>query len=191
MEFAGDLGLWQRRVAETPEGTAQYMAAYEALGIESGQTVLDLGCGGGHLVREIARAVGAGGRVVGLDPNSEQLSAARQLCTDLEAAEFREGDATALPFEAGTFDSLASVRMYEYVSDVDRALTESRRVMRRGGKAAILSVLWDHWRFHGAEQNLNARMHEVWRSHCPHQMLPLELPRKLKAAEYRSNRSCC
>ena len=73
MDFTGDIGLWQRKVAECPEGMARRMAVFEALAVESGQAVLDLGCGGGHLVREIALAVGAGGRAVGFDVSADQL----------------------------------------------------------------------------------------------------------------------
>ena len=67
MDFGGDIGLWQRKIAEGLEGTSRRLAVFEALAISSGQTVLDLGCGGGHLVRDIALAVGDSGRVVGLD----------------------------------------------------------------------------------------------------------------------------
>jgi SAM-dependent methyltransferase len=184
MDFTGDIGLWQRRIAEGPEGIARRMAAFDALAVESGQAVLDLGCGGGHLVRELALAVGDGGRVVGLDVSADQLAAARALCDGLPAAELVEGDATGMTFEDGTFDGLASIQTLEYIPDVDRALAEARRVLKPGGKAALVSVLWDHFRFHGAEPELNERMIDAFRAHCPHQMLPMELPRKLAAAGF-------
>ncbi len=179
MDFSGDIGLWQRKIAEGPEGTARRMTVFEALAIESGQAVLDLGCGGGHLVREIALAVGDNGRAVGLDMSAAQLDAARAVCAGLPAVELIEGDVTDMSFVDGAFDGLASIQMLEYIADVDRALAEARRVLKPGGKAAFVSVLWDHWRFHGAEPELNNRMLDVWRTHCPHQMLPLEMPRRL------------
>ncbi len=184
MDFSGDIGLWQRKVAEGPEGIARRMAVFEALAIESGQAVLDLGCGGGHLVRELALAVGDGGRAVGLDMSAEQLGAARALCAGLPAAELTEGDAADLSFEDGAFDGLASIQTLEYVPDVDGALAEARRVLKPGGKAAFVSVLWDHWRFHGADPELNDRMLDVWRAHCSHQMLPIEMPRRLTATGF-------
>ena len=67
MDFGGDTGYLQRKIAETLEGEARRMAVFDALAIETGQAILDLGCGGGHLVREIALAVGDSGRAVGLD----------------------------------------------------------------------------------------------------------------------------
>jgi len=184
MDFGGDIGLWQRKIAEGLEGTSRRLAVFEALAISSGQAVLDLGCGGGHLVRDIALAVGDSGRAVGLDANKEQIIAARSLCADITAAELIEGDATNLLFEDASFDSLASIQMLEYIPDVDAAISEARRVLKPGSKAAIVSVLWDHWRFHGAEPRLNDKMHEVWRKHCFHQMLPIEIPTKLEVAGF-------
>jgi len=45
MDFDGDFGLWQRNIAENLEGKARRMAVFEALSIESGQAILDQGCG--------------------------------------------------------------------------------------------------------------------------------------------------
>lgn len=57
-------------------------------------------------------------------------------------------------------------------------------MLRPGAKAAIVSVLWDHWRYHGADPELTERMLETWRAHCTHQMLPLDLPRRLTAVGF-------
>ena len=184
MDFSGDFGLWQRKIAESPEGVARRLAVFDALAVEAGQAILDLGCGGGHLVREIALAVGAGGRAVGFDVSPDQLEAARGICDGLPAAELIEGEATGMAFEDGAFDGLASIQTLEYIPDVDRALAEARRVMAPGSTAALVSVLWDHWRFHGAEPELTERILDAWRAHCPHQMLPMELPRRLTAAGF-------
>ena len=184
MDFGGDIGLWQRKIAECREGTSRRLAVFDALGIESGQSVLDLGCGAGHLVHDSALAAGESGRVVGFDASEEQINAAREHCSGLPMVELLTGDATNMPFDDDEFDCLASIQMYEYVPDVDAALAESARVMKSGGRAAMVSVLWDHWRFHGADPVLNDLMHETWRLHCPHQMLPMELPVKLEAAGF-------
>jgi len=184
MDFSGDFGLWQRKLAEGLEGVARRMSAFTALAVESGQAVLDVGCGGGHLVRELALAVGDGGRAVGLDINAEQIGVARDLCAGLPAAELVEGQATNMPFDDGAFDGVVSIQALEYIPDVDSALTEVRRVLKPGGKAAFISVLWDHWRFHGPDSELNERVLGAWRAHCTHQMLPIEMPRKLAATGF-------
>ena len=81
---------------------------------------------------------------MGLDVAADQMASARQHCADLPAVELVEGDATNMPFEDGTFDGLASVQTLEYIADVDAALAEARRVLKRSGKAVMISVLWDH-----------------------------------------------
>ncbi len=184
MDFGGDIGLWQRKIAEGLEGTARRLAVIEALAIGSGQAILDLGCGGGHLVRDVALAVGDSGRAVGLDASKDQIAAARSICSHIPTAELVEGDATDLPFENASFDSLASIQMLEYVPEVEAVLPEARRVLKAGGKAALISVLWEHWRFHGAKPELNDKIHDVWREHCCHQMLPFELPAMLITAGF-------
>ncbi|MFV2032923.1 MAG: methyltransferase domain-containing protein, partial [Gammaproteobacteria bacterium] len=184
MEFGGDIGLWQRKITEGPEGISRRLVVLNALEIKSGQAILDLGCGGGHLVREIALAVGDKGRAAGLDTNSDQLASAGTLCAGLPAVELIEGSATDMMFENGAFDGLASIQMLEYIDDVDRALAETRRILKPGGKAALVSVLWDHWRFHGADPDLNDVIHDAWRTHCPHQMLPFEISGKLEKAGF-------
>ncbi len=184
MDIEQDISLWQRRVAEGPEGAARRLAAFAALDLRPGLSVLDIGCGGGHLVRDLALAVGADGRAVGIDPNEKQLAAARELCADLPAVELHAGIAGELPLGDGEIDGLASVQTLEYVPDVAGALAECRRVLKPGGRAVFISVLWDHWRFHGPDPALNEAMHEVWRGHCAHQMLPIEMPERLAATGF-------
>ena len=184
MDFGEEIGLWQRKLSDGPEGMARRLAVFEALGIKTGQSILDLGCGGGHLVRDVALAIGDSGRVVGFDTSKDQLQSAGALCPGLSAVHLVEGDATDMPFDDGEFDCLASIQTLEYIPNVDGAIREARRVLKLGGKAALVSVLWDHWRFHGAEPVLNKKMHDAWRQHCPHQMLPPELPGKLEAAGF-------
>ena len=145
---------------------------------------MDIGCGNGLLVREFALAVGAEGRAAGLDMSDEQLAVARRNCADLPAAEFVAGDATSMEFADAAFDGVASVNTLEYISDTGAALDEIRRVLKPGGRAALISVLWDHFRFHGAEAALTARMLDAFRAHCPHQMLPMALPAKLANQDF-------
>jgi arsenite methyltransferase len=176
MDFSGDIGLYQRRVAECPGGAAQRIAVLRSLSLEIGQAALDIGCGGGHLVREFAISVGSKGRAVGLDVSEEQLVSAREYCAEYKAAACILGNATEMDFEDASFDKLASIRTLEYIEDVPAALAEMRRVLKPGGVAALVSVLWDQFRFHGPASSLNERILEAFRAHCPHQMLPMALP---------------
>jgi ubiquinone/menaquinone biosynthesis C-methylase UbiE len=179
MDFDSGMGAVQRRMAQTQEGVGRRKATFEALCISAGQHVLDLGCGGGHLLRDLALSVGSKGRAVGLDPSEPQINAAKELCKELDNVEFSQDSATELSFADDTFHSVASIQVLEYIPDVDAALAEVRRVLKAGGRFATVSVLWDHWRFHGPEPKLNDQMHEAFKAHCSHQMLPLQMPGKL------------
>jgi SAM-dependent methyltransferase len=184
MDFAGDIGLYQRRVAECPGGIAQRLAVLQSLTLEIGHAAVDVGCGGGHLVREMANSVGDGGRAVGLDISDEQVKSANEYCSGLEAAQCLVGDAKDMNFEDASFDRLASIRTLEYIDDVPAALAEIRRVLRPGGVAALVSVLWDQFRFHGPEPDLNEKILEAFRGHCPHQALPMQLPKMLVSSGF-------
>jgi ubiquinone/menaquinone biosynthesis C-methylase UbiE len=181
MEFSGDIGLWQRRVAECPEGAARRLAVFEALMLQAGMRVLDVGCGSGHLVQELARAVGPSGRAVGVELSDDQLNAARERCADVPFVELLHADVCDLPLEDGSLDGVSAIQTLEYVPDVDRALSEIRRVLRPGGRVAFVSVLWDAFRFHGAEAGLNQRIADAWQAHCHHAMLPAEMPGRMAA----------
>ena len=179
MDFNSGMGAVQRRMAQTQEGVGRRKATFEALGIAAGQHVLDLGCGGGHLLRDLALSVGSKGRAVGLDPSEPQINAAKELCKELDNVEFSQDSATELSFADNAFHSVASIQVLEYIPDVDAALAEVQRVLKAGWRFVSVSVLWDHWRFHGPEPKLNEQMHEAFKAHCSHQMLPLQMPAKL------------
>ena len=83
------------------------------------EDVLDVGCGEGVISRRLA----AGRRVVGLDRDAA-VWAAREL-------EFVAGDAEALPFGDGAFDTVTLIEMLQLVEDPGRALAEAARVARR------------------------------------------------------------
>lgn len=76
-----------------------------AAALQPGEHVLDLGCGTGIVARQAATAVGASGAVTGLDVAADMIAVARTR-TPLPGAaiEWREGDATSLPFTDGSFD---------------------------------------------------------------------------------------
>ena len=179
MDFDQQLGELQRRVAQCQEGVGRRKLIIDSLAVESGQSILDLGCGGGYQARILALAVGSEGRVVGVDPSLKQLEVAREYCADLDNVEFTQDSGTDLSFDNETFDSATSTNVLDYIDDVDGVVAELRRVLRKGGRLCTISILWDHHRFHGADPTLNDRILHVFRDHCPHQMLPLELPKIL------------
>ena len=175
MNFGDNMGELQRRIAATHEGGFRRKKTFEALAIQKGQKLIDLGCGGGQLVHEMALAIGETGLVYGLDPSSSQIHAAQEKCSEFKNVEFLQESAIKIPLKDGSCDGLSSIQALEYIDDVETVIAEAKRILKSGGRFASVSVLWDHWRFHGPDKQLNDRIHEVFRAHCPHQMLPFSL----------------
>ncbi len=102
--------------------------------VRPGDRVLDACCGTGDLA---LAAVRAGGRVTGLDFSERMLERARQKSAGVE---WVQGDALALPFEAGAFDAATVGFGVRNLDDLERGLAELRRVLRAGGRVAILEI---------------------------------------------------
>ncbi len=102
--------------------------------VRPGDTVLDACCGTGDLAVAAARA---GGRVTGIDFSTAMLERARRKAPGLE---WIEGNLLALPFDDATFDSATVGFGVRNVEDLSRGLSELRRVLRPGGRLAILEI---------------------------------------------------
>jgi demethylmenaquinone methyltransferase / 2-methoxy-6-polyprenyl-1,4-benzoquinol methylase len=99
-----------------------------------GDRVLDACCGTGDLAVEAERR---GGRVVGLDFSGRMLERARKKSG---AIEWVQGDALALPFGAGEFDAATVGFGVRNLADLEEGLRELARVLRPGGKLAVLEI---------------------------------------------------
>ena len=185
MEFDKNVGRLQRLMAASIAGINRRQAILETLSINSGDRIIDVGCGAGQLLGHLAKSVGENGEVIGLDPSADQLAQAISSCSDFSNITFLEkgADKTGLPDDS--CDAATSTQALEYIPDVDAALAEITRVLKPGGSLVNVSILWDHFRFHGADTRLNNEIHEVFRAHCSHQMLPMELSGKLQKLGFR------
>lgn len=179
MKFEGNVSLLQQKMAASSAGVARRLAVMNALNLQVGNTVLDVGCGAGHLIQDIGLAVGARGKALGLDPSASQLEAAKRRCGKLANTRFLCGLADQVDLPNATCDAIASIQTLDYIQDVDASLAEVVRLLKSGSNFVNVSVLWDHFKFYGADEPLNNLMHEAFRAHCCHQMLPLELSGKL------------
>jgi ubiquinone/menaquinone biosynthesis C-methylase UbiE len=106
----------------------------DAARLGPGQAVLDVACGTGIVARTAAELVAPGGTVVGLDLNEAMLSVARRIQPD---AEWRQGDAAALPFDDGAFDAVLCQMALMFFPERAKALAEMRRVVRARGTVAL------------------------------------------------------
>jgi len=114
-------------------------ATVARLPLAPGHRVLDLCCGAGASALPAARAVGAGGRVLGVDVAAPllELARARAAGDGLANVEFRHGDATRTQLPDGSFDAVVCVFGVFFVRDMTAFTAEMWRLVRPGGVLAI------------------------------------------------------
>jgi SAM-dependent methyltransferase len=133
-EFFGPRAAgWEQRF---PNDQAQYARAVRDLAAAPGASALDLGCGTGRALVPLREAVGAAGRVVGLDATIEMLAEARRLSRD-QAAALLIGDALRLPLADASADAVFAGGLLPHLADAEAALLEIARVTRPGGRLAV------------------------------------------------------
>jgi len=145
-KLARELGYTVEELKALPEGANMGLscgnpAALAAL--KPGETVLDLGSGGGFDVFIAGRKVGATGRAIGVDMTPEMLGKARRNIagyrkeTGLDNVEFRLGEIEHLPVADAKVDAIISNCVINLSPDKDQVWREMARVLKPGGRVAV------------------------------------------------------
>ncbi len=133
-EWLFDTFLFRGKLLELRQRTADLAR------IQSGEKVLDVGCGTGTLAIEVMPRVGATGHVFGIDPGEQQIARARSKAARRGLSiEFQIGVIEHLDFPDQTFDVVLSTIMMHHLSDnlKRQGLAEIARVLKPGGRLVI------------------------------------------------------
>lgn len=129
---------WRRQSAAM--GNDMTLAIVEAAHVQPGMRVLDIACGTGEPAISLASAMAGDGEVVGVDISPAPLKIAAERATQrgLSNVTFQQADAHHLLFPDNSFDCITSRLGVMFFSDLPRALSEMRRVLKPTGRAILL-----------------------------------------------------
>ncbi|MDO8615806.1 MAG: arsenite methyltransferase [Dehalococcoidia bacterium] len=149
--------------------------------IQEGETVLDLGSGGGIDVLLSARRVGPAGKAYGLDMTDEMLELARANAgkAGVTNAEFLKGEMENMPLPDGEIDVIISNCVVNLSPDKDRVLSEAYRVLKPGGRLAIADIVT-----RGQMPSALKRSIELWAGCIAGALEENEYSEKLRAAGF-------
>ena len=156
----------------------------EQMRLHRGHRVLEVGCGTGDDVRTIARRVGPGGSVLGVDASQLVVAEATRRSDGRNLpVEFRVGDARALDLPDAAFDRCRSERLLMHADGEPAELVAGMtRVLRPEGRLVTFELDWDTLAIDGAERELTHRIVRSYSDGVANGCVGRTLPRLLRDA---------
>jgi ubiquinone/menaquinone biosynthesis C-methylase UbiE len=116
-----------------------FRAILAVLGLQPGDYLLEVGCGGGAFLQDALRS---GCRAAAIDHSSDMVRLAREnnrQAIEEDRLEIRQGDAQSLPYSDGTFTCAVMTGVFGFIPDPVKALSEVRRVLAAGGRFVLFT----------------------------------------------------
>lgn len=184
LEFGDETALRLEAMYTSADVQRRRQIATAALHLAGGESVLDVGCGPGFHIAELADLVGDDGRVTGIDPSAAMLAAAASRNEHRGNVALLPGQATGLPVPDASYDAAVAVQVLEYVNDVAGALSEMHRVLKEGGRLVVWDIDWSTVSWQSSSPETMTSVLDAWDLHLVDPVLPRTLAASMRSAGF-------
>lgn len=175
--------LWERILTTRSEANYREFVI-DQLDLRQTDSVLSVGCGPGFETKALAERIPEEGQITGIDLNEEVLAAAKDRCSEFSHVSFKQGDITDLPVADESYDLAIAKQVLSEITDIDAALNELYRVIKRNGRVAVTAGdRRTHVKHTPTEQT--QRADEIYRTAVAEQQLGTRLIGLLPEAGFR------